>query len=170
MEWIATYLFLLVSAGAYFPLTSASIGLAIFLVRIWYSSAYVLQGPKWRVIPFIINILLRVVLGVISIVSGVKHITNQWSYYYWFFNINKNQQLHFYFILVMIGRYDYTLNSIPSFITFLFFLIKWEFKVIVKETSYTSFFTNLNLYILFFICSAKSSNISCTPSLFFALV
>ena len=77
MEWIATYLFLLVSAGAYFPLTSASIGLAIFLVRIWYSSAYVLQGPKGRVIPFIINILLTVALGVISIVSGVKHLTNQ---------------------------------------------------------------------------------------------
>lgn len=74
VEWIATYLFCLVSAGAYYPVTAASLGLAIFIVRIWYALGYVIQGPKGRVIPFIVNIILTVALGVISILSGIQHI------------------------------------------------------------------------------------------------
>jgi hypothetical protein len=71
---VATYLFLLVSAGAYFPISSASIGLAIFIVRIWYALGYVIIGPKGRVLPFVINIMLTVCLGILSILSGVQHI------------------------------------------------------------------------------------------------
>lgn len=41
VEWIATYLFLLGAAGVYYPITSASIGLAIFLDRIAYGVGYV---------------------------------------------------------------------------------------------------------------------------------
>ncbi len=74
VEWIATYLFLLGSAGAYYPITAASIGLAIFIDRIFYGLGYVIQGPKGRVIPFIINIILTVILGLISILSGIQHI------------------------------------------------------------------------------------------------
>jgi len=77
VEWVATYLFLLIGAGVYFPITSAAIGLAIFLVRIWYAVGYVVQGPKGRVIPFIINVLLTSALGCVAIVSGIKHISNQ---------------------------------------------------------------------------------------------
>jgi hypothetical protein len=74
VEWVATYLFLLVCAGVYYPITSASIGLAIFVDRIFYALGYVIQGPKGRVIPFIINIILTSILGFIAILSGIQHI------------------------------------------------------------------------------------------------
>jgi hypothetical protein len=63
-----------VSAGSYYPLTSASIGLGIFIVRIWYSLAYVKIGPKARLTPFLINVILTITLGIISILSGLKHL------------------------------------------------------------------------------------------------
>lgn len=74
VEWIATYLFLLAAAGVYYPITSASIGLAIFLDRIAYAVGYVTKGPKGRVVPFIINIILTVVLGLVAVLSGIQHI------------------------------------------------------------------------------------------------
>jgi hypothetical protein len=64
----------LVCAGAYFPITSASIGLAIFIVRIFYAIGYVVQGPKGRIIPFIINVILTISLGIVSLLSGIQHI------------------------------------------------------------------------------------------------
>ena len=65
---------MLVCAGAYFPITSASNGLAIFIVRIFYAIGYVVQGPKGRVIPFIINVILTSILGIVALLSGIQHI------------------------------------------------------------------------------------------------
>jgi glutathione S-transferase len=74
VEWIATYLFFLVAGGVYYPISSASLGVAIFFVRIWYALGYTSQGPKGRVIPFIINIVLTVILSIFAVLSGIQHI------------------------------------------------------------------------------------------------
>lgn len=74
MEWIASYLFLLLGAGVYFPVAAAAVGFGIFVVRIWYGVGYVVQGPKGRVVPFVVSVLLTVGLGVLAILSGIQHI------------------------------------------------------------------------------------------------
>ncbi len=42
-------------AGVYFPITSASLGLAIFLGRFIYAVGYLMGGPGGRFIGVIVN-------------------------------------------------------------------------------------------------------------------
>jgi glutathione S-transferase len=75
LEWIATTLILILVAGIYFPIPSASLGLAVFIGRLLYSIGYVMGGPNGRFVGVLINDLSILALFVLSFISSIYFIT-----------------------------------------------------------------------------------------------
>lgn len=74
VEWIACSLVLLLVAGLQFPITSASLGLAVIVGRFLYAYGYTSGGPSGRSIGVLVNDLAVLALFVLSILAGVNFI------------------------------------------------------------------------------------------------
>ena len=74
VEWIACSLVLLLVAGLQFPITSASLGLAVIIGRFLYAYGYTSGGPSGRSIGVLINDLAVLALFILSIIAGVNFI------------------------------------------------------------------------------------------------
>ena len=74
VEWIATNITLLLIAGLYLPISSASIGLVIVVSRFIYAAGYTNGGPSKRLVGALINDLLTLAHFIMAIYSSIKFI------------------------------------------------------------------------------------------------
>jgi glutathione S-transferase len=77
VEGISTSITLLIIGGFYYPVISASFGLAMIIGRMIYSVGYTLRGPAGRTIGVVLIDISLLATLVLSIMTGVKMIMGQ---------------------------------------------------------------------------------------------